>query len=158
MPLRHMENWVITLHTLNSSIRCVVIFNICSRSDKFTNGEAVLLPTEKENSKSWELVQMWCSTKTWCSSQELNPSHPDYSWSLMISYSGSQHTLVKVRGKAVPVHTTKAYRRGEIYLHSFLTLALEWGRGGTTNGQLHATGTLPPQKETHPVPTEQEAG
>jgi len=52
MPLRHMENGVITLHTLNASIRCVVIFDACSRSGKFTNGEAALLPNEKENSKS----------------------------------------------------------------------------------------------------------
>jgi hypothetical protein len=55
--------------------------------------------------------------------------------------------LVKVRGKAVPVHTTKAYRGRGVQLHSFLTWALE-GEGGTTNGQLHASAALPPQKET----------
>jgi hypothetical protein len=43
-----------------------------------------------------------------CSSKELNPSHPDYSLSLMISSSGSQYTWVKVKGKAAPAYTMKA--------------------------------------------------
>jgi hypothetical protein len=50
--------------------------------------------------------------------------------------------LVK-EDETVPVHVMRVYERVEVYLHAFLTLALD-----RVSGQLQTPATLPPEKNS----------
>jgi hypothetical protein len=61
-------------------------------------------------------------------------------------------TLSTSQVKSVPLHDMKVYRRAELWLHSFLTSALDGGEWPP-----HTPDALPLGKE-HPVPIERETG